>query len=57
VYVAHFVTFDRAASNANAIAILLLLLWIYYTAFVFLLGGGWREARRCACGGCNACPG
>ncbi len=39
LYVAHFVTFDRAASNANAIAILLLLLWIYYTAYVFLLGG------------------
>jgi membrane protein len=39
LYLSHFVTLDRAASNANVIAILLLLLWIYYTAFVFLLGG------------------
>lgn len=39
LYVSHFVTFNRAASNANLIAVLLLLLWIYYTAFVFLLGG------------------
>jgi membrane protein len=39
LYVSHFVTFDRAASNANLIAVLLLLLWIYYTAYVFLLGG------------------
>jgi len=39
LYVSHFVTLDRAASNANLIAVLLLLLWIYYTAFVFLLGG------------------
>jgi len=39
LYVSHFVTLDRAASSANLIAVLLLLLWIYYTAFVFLLGG------------------
>ena len=39
LYVTHFVTLDRAASSANLIAVLLLLLWIYYTAFVFLLGG------------------
>ena len=39
LYVAHFVTFHRAASNANLVAVLLLLLWIYYTAFIFLLGG------------------
>jgi membrane protein len=39
LYVARFVTLDRAASNANIIAVLLLLLWIYYTAYVFLLGG------------------
>jgi membrane protein len=39
LYVSHFVTFNRAASNANLIAVLLLLLWIYYTAFIFLLGG------------------
>jgi membrane protein len=39
LYVSHFVTFNRAASNANLVAVLLLLLWIYYTAFIFLLGG------------------
>jgi len=39
LYVSHFVTLDRAASSANLIAVLLLLLWIYYTAYVFLLGG------------------
>jgi membrane protein len=39
LYVANFVTFDRFASDANLIGILLFLLWIYYTAFVFLLGG------------------
>jgi len=38
LYLSHFVTFTRA-SNANVVAVLLLLLWIYYTAFVFLLGG------------------
>jgi uncharacterized BrkB/YihY/UPF0761 family membrane protein len=39
LYVSHFVTFNRVASDANLIAVLLLLLWIYYTAYVFLLGG------------------
>ena len=39
LYVARFVTFNRVASDANLIAVLLLLLWIYYTAYVFLLGG------------------
>ena len=39
LYVSHFVTFNRAATNANLVAVLLLLLWIYYTAFIFLLGG------------------
>ena len=39
LYVARFVTFDRVASDANLIAVVLFLLWIYYTAFVFLLGG------------------
>lgn len=39
LYVTHFVTLERAATSANLIAVLLLLLWIYYTAFVFLLGG------------------
>lgn len=39
LYVARFVTFDRLASDANLIAFLLFILWIYYTAYVFLLGG------------------
>ncbi len=39
LYVASFVTFDRVASNANLIGFLLFLLWIYYTAYMFLLGG------------------
>jgi membrane protein len=39
LYVARFVTFDRVASDANLIAFLLFILWIYYTAYVFLLGG------------------
>lgn len=39
LYVASFVTFDRVASDANLIGFLLFLLWIYYTAYVFLLGG------------------
>ena len=37
--VAKFVTFDRLASDANAVALFLFLLWIYYTAYLFLLGG------------------
>jgi membrane protein len=37
--VAKFVTFDRLASDANAVALFLFLLWVYYTAFLFLLGG------------------
>jgi membrane protein len=39
LYVAHFVTLDRLASNANAGAFLLLILWIYYTNCVLLIGG------------------
>ncbi len=39
LYVARFVTFDRVASDANLIAFGLFVLWIYYTAYVFLLGG------------------
>jgi membrane protein len=39
LYVARFVTFDRVASDANLIGVLLFILWIYYTAYVFLLGG------------------
>jgi membrane protein len=37
--VAKVVTFDRLASDANAVAVFLFLLWVYYTAFLFLLGG------------------
>src|SRR5207245_8899814 len=60
LYVAHFVTFNRVASDANLIAVLLLLLWIYYTAYVFLLGGevavpyvlfGRRDMQRVLLGG------
>lgn len=39
LYVARFVTFDRLASDANVVALFLFLLWIYYTAYLFLLGG------------------
>ena len=39
LYVDRFVTFDRLASDANLIAFVLFVLWIYYTAYVFLLGG------------------
>jgi membrane protein len=39
LYVARFVTFDRVASDANLIGVFLFLVWIYYTAYVFLLGG------------------
>ena len=39
LYVSNFVTLDRLASNANAGAFFLLILWIYYTNCVFLIGG------------------
>jgi len=39
LYVTRFVTFDRLASDANLVGLFLFLLWIYYTAYVFLLGG------------------
>jgi membrane protein len=39
LYVAKFVTFDRVASDANVVALFLFLLWVYYTAYLFLLGG------------------
>jgi membrane protein len=38
-YLANFATLDRLASDANVAAFFLLLLWLYYTAFLFLLGG------------------
>ncbi len=39
LYVTRFATLDRVASDANVVGVLLFLLWIYYTAYVFLLGG------------------
>jgi membrane protein len=39
LYVSRFVTFDHLASDANLVAFFLFLLWVYYTAYVFLLGG------------------
>ncbi|MEE8116447.1 MAG: YihY/virulence factor BrkB family protein [Gemmatimonadales bacterium] len=50
VYLGEFATFDRVISNSNAIALLLFVLWVYYTCFVFLAGGELAEtydlARR-----------
>ncbi|MGH7548883.1 MAG: YihY/virulence factor BrkB family protein [Gemmatimonadales bacterium] len=39
LYVTKFVTVDRVASDANVVAAFLFLLWVYYTAYLFLLGG------------------
>ncbi|HUL02733.1 MAG TPA: YihY/virulence factor BrkB family protein [Gemmatimonadales bacterium] len=39
MYVGRFVTFDRVASDANVAALLLFLLWVYYTCYLFLLSG------------------
>lgn len=44
LYVAHFVTFDKLATTSNAAAFLLLILWVYYTNCVFLIGGEIAEA-------------
>jgi membrane protein len=44
LYVAHFVTLDRIVTNANAGAFLLLILWVYYTNCVFLIGGEIAES-------------
>jgi membrane protein len=53
VYLAEFATVDRLVSNANAIAGGLFLVWMYYTAVVFLIGGEvaqtydlWRRPRE-----------
>ncbi len=50
VYLTKFTTIDRLISNANFIALLLLVLWVYAMACVFLLGGEVAEtydlARR-----------
>jgi membrane protein len=39
LYVSRFATLTDLASDANLVGFLLFLLWIYYTAYVFLLGG------------------
>jgi len=39
LYVTRFATLDRVASDANIVALFLFLLWVYYTAYLFLLGG------------------
>ncbi len=38
VYLIEFATLDRLISNNNAIALLLLVVWMYFTACVFLIG-------------------
>ncbi|MGH9260171.1 MAG: YihY/virulence factor BrkB family protein [Acidimicrobiales bacterium] len=38
-YLTRFATLDHLASDANVVAFLLFFVWIYYTAYVFLLGG------------------
>ncbi|HYK82018.1 MAG TPA: YihY/virulence factor BrkB family protein [Gemmatimonadales bacterium] len=39
LYLTRFATFDRVTSDANIVALVLFLLWVYYTAYLFLLGG------------------
>ena len=39
VYLEQFFTLNRLISHGNAIALLLFVFWIYYTALVLLLGG------------------
>jgi membrane protein len=39
LYLINFLTLDRAVSNANALAVLVGLLWMYFSACVFLIGG------------------
>lgn len=39
LYITRFATFDRLASDANVVGFFLFLLWVYYTCYVFLLGG------------------
>ena len=39
LYVVKFATLDHVASDANVVALFLFLLWVYYTAYLFLLGG------------------
>lgn len=50
IYLTKFTTIDQLVSNANFLALLLLVLWVYAMACVFLLGGEVAEtydlARR-----------
>lgn len=39
LYLTRFATVDRVVSDANVVGVILFLLWIYYSAYVFLLGG------------------
>jgi membrane protein len=39
LYVIRFATLDQLASDANVVGLALFLLWVYYTAYLFLLGG------------------
>ncbi len=43
LYITRFFTFDRLASDANVVALFLFLLWIYYSAFLFLWSGELAE--------------
>ena len=38
VYLVEFTTLDRLISNNNAIALVLLVVWMYFTACIFLIG-------------------
>jgi membrane protein len=38
VYIVNFATVDRLVSNTNIIALALLVVWVYFTACVFLIG-------------------
>ena len=42
-YLTRFATLDNLVSNANIVAFVLFLVWIYYMAIVFLLGGELAE--------------
>jgi len=48
VYLARFTTIDNLISNANAIAVLLFVIWVYVTACVFLLGSEVAETYELA---------
>jgi len=44
LYLSNFVTLDRLASNENVGAFFLLIVWIYYTNILFLIGGEIAES-------------